>query len=401
MKICMICLCLGDVDKKPLIGGQENSVIRLSKALYDRGHEIIIITTLSLYSSSVQAKIIDLECGKIFPLSISGSYGSLSYGSEFMLKALYKMKKLHNKEKFDIIHGHSGYPILGSITGIGGKIFGIPSVHSLYCPVQTPFYKILLSQFYFSQIDVIISLSKNTKTSLRKIGIPDEKIKIVPPAIDLSTFNQFTSGKRVREDLNLKSNPLLLYVGDLTKTRGLHVLIEALSMIIEEFPNVKLLLAVNIPIKKYETKKFEIKEKISSLGLDDNVIPLGIVNNMPEIMAASNVFIAPYTDIEGIADYPVSMLEAMAVGKPVIASKVGGIPEILTHQKNGLLVRHNDPVELANAIVYMLNNKEEARKMRLKGAKLVSEKFKTEVIVDRLEKIYEVVISNYSGNRRC
>ena len=397
----MICLGLGDVDKKPLIGGHENTVIRLCEELYNRGHKVIIITTPSIHSCNPRSKTIGLKCGKIFSLSVSGSYGSLRYGLWFMLKALYKMKKLHNREKFDIIHGHSGYPVLGLVTGIGGKILNVPSIHTLYCSIQTPnIHKILLSRFYFSLINRIISLSKNTKYSLRRIGISKEKIKMVPPAIDVYSFNPSVS--ITKEDFDFKSDCfLLLYAGDLTKTRGLHVLIKALGIVVKQFPSTKLLMAVNMPIEKYETKNFEIKEKISFLGLDDNVIPLGIVNNMPQIMAASDIFIAPYLSIESIADYPLSLLEAMACGKSVIATKVGGIPEIMAPQKNGLLVRPNDPVDLANAIIYLLNNEEEARRMGFEGAKLVSENFRTEIVVDKLERIYGEVISNYSGNRRC
>lgn len=398
----MVCLGLGDVDKKPLIGGHENTVLRLCKELYNRSHKVMIITTPSIYSSNPRSKTISLEWGKIFSLSVSGSYGSLRYGLWFVLKVLYKMKKLHNKEKFDIIHGHSGYPVLGLVTGICGKILNVPSIHTLYCSIQTPnIHKILLSRFYFSLINGIISLSKNTEYSLRRIGIPKEKIKIVPPMIDTFSFNPSVSDG-IKEDFDLKSDcPLLLYVGDLTKTRGSHSLIEALSIVVNQFPSTRLLMAVNMPFEKYKEENFEIKEKIGSLGLNDNVIPLGIVNNMPQIMAASDIFIAPYLSIESIADYPLSLLEAMACGKPVIATKVGGIPEIIAPQKTGLLVRPNDPVDLANAIIYLLNNEEEARRMGSEGAKIISEKFKTEMVVDELERIYKEVISNYSGDRRC
>lgn len=393
MKICMICLCLGNVDEEPLIGGHENAAIRLSKALYERGHEITIITTPSRYSN-FQSRIVDLEWGKIFSLSISGSYPSLSYVLEFMLKAFYKMKKLHNKEKFDIIHGHAGYTTLGLITGIGGKILGVSSVHTLYYPVQTSGYKISLNRFYLSLIDVIISLSKNTEHSLKRMGVPAPKNMIISPAIDLSSFNPSISGESAKKSLNLKSyHPLLLYAGDLRKTKGLNVLIEALSMVTEHVPDAKLLMAVKMPLEKYKMEKLEIKEKISSLGLDDNVIPLGIVNNMPQIMAASDVFIAPYLSIEGIADYPISILEAMACGKPVIATKVGGIPEIVKHKINGLLVEPDNVHELKNALLYMLENKDEAKKMADNAAKYVAENYSMDAVVQKYEKLYADLIN--------
>ena len=405
MNICMICPGLGKSGGNAFIGGHENTVARLSKALFERGHEIIIITTPHLHPGNKPNK--GLYWAKVYSLPIYSPYLSFRYGLEFLLRALQKIKEINNRENFDIIHGHSGHPMPALITGIGGKIFGIPSVHTLYHSVggnrsyypHQFFLSKSVSKFYLSLPDRIIPLSKRNEESLKYMGIKDEKIKVIPPAIDLTHFNPSVSGEEVKKQLNLNSN-VLLYAGDLAKSRGADVLIDALNKVKKQIPEVKLLFAVNMSLEKYKMKKLEIKEKINSCGLNDDIIPLGIVNNMPEIMAVSDVFIAPYTDIEGIADYPVSILEAMAVGKSVIASKVGGIPEIIAHQKNGLLVRPNDPVELANAIIYLLNNKEEAIKMGFEGAKLVSEKFKTEIVVDKLERIYGEVISNYSGNRR-
>ena len=406
MNICMICPGLGNAGGNPFIGGHENNVATLSKALFERGHEISIITTPHLYSGNASTND-NLYWAKVFSLPVHSSYLSLRYGLQFLLQALQKIKKLNDKENFDILHGHSGHPMPALITGVGGKISGIPSIHTLYHTVDGSrsyyshqfFLSKPISKFYLSLPDKIITLSERTRRSLIGMGIKDEKICVIPPAIDLNRFNPSISGKEVKKQLNLDTN-ILLYVGDLAKSRGADVLIKALGKIKKQIPEIKLLFAVNMPLEKYKKERLEIKEKINFYDLNNNVIPLGIVNNMPEVMACCDAFIAPYRDIEGIADYPISILEAMAVGKPVIATGVGGIPEIISHRKNGLLVKPNDPVELANAIVYVLNNKREARIMGLEGTKLVSKKFKTEIIVDKLERLYEEVISNYSSNRR-
>ena len=405
MKICMICPGLGNTGGNALIGGPENIAARLSKALFQRGHEISIVTTPHLHPGN---KPNNSFYGEVYSLPIHSPYLSFRYGVELLLKSLWKIKEMSAKENFDIIHGHSGHPMPALITGIGGRILGIPSIHTLYCPMRGGgtyyphqiFLAKPISKFYLFQLDKIVTLSKRNKDGLKSMGIKDKKIEIITPVIDLTQFNQSISGEGVKKQLNLDTNPVLLYVGDLARSRGAHVLVEALNKLKNQFPDIKLLFAVNMPRERYKREKLEIKEKISSFGLNDNIIPLGIVNNMPQIMAASDVFIAPYTDIEGIVDYPISILEAMAVGKSVIASEVGGIPEIIAHHKNGLLIRPNDPIELAKAIVYMLNNKKEARKMGMNGAKTVSENFRTEKVVDKLEKVYEEVISNYSGSRR-
>lgn len=417
MKISMVCPEIGKSGGNAFIGGHVNNAVQLSKALFDRGHEITIITTPHRHPGNQPNN--GLEWAEVVCLPISGSYPSIKYGLEYTFKTLQKIRELHKIEKFDVIHGHSGFSMLGLITGIGGRITRVPSIHSIYSPIQPIishntvmfFSNKILSKFYLSQVNKIIAATKNIQCSLIMAGVPDYKIEMIPPGIDTKIYNPSISDNNVRKHFDIGSDqPLLLYVGNLTKIKGIHILIEALRIMTKQFPDAKLLMALNMPLSKYEEedsaglydteRDFEIKEKIKSYGLNDNIIPLGIVKNMPQIMAASDVFITPFLNTVGVVDYPTSLLEAMAVGKPVIATRVGGIPEIVKHKENGLLVEPNNVDELVAAILYMLNNKEEAKDMGKEGAKIISEKFRSETVADTLERIYEEVILNYSSNRR-
>ena len=417
IKICVICPEIGNSGGNAFIGGHVNNVVQLTKALSDRGHEITIITTPHRYPGDELNN--GLEWAEIYCLPMSGSYLSAKYGIEFALRALQKVRKLHTIKNFDIIHGHSGYSMLGLITGIGGRITRIPSIHSIYSPIQPIishntvmfFSNKILSKFYLSQVNKIIAVSKNVRDSLISAGLPQYKIEMMPPGIDTNMYNPSISGDNVRKYFGIGSDiPLLLYVGNLTKIKGIHIFIEALKIIVKQFPDIKLLMALNMPLSKYEEedsaglydteRDFEIKEKIKSYGLNDNVIPLGIVKNMPQVMAASDVFITPFLNTVGVVDYPTSLLEAMAVGKPVIATRVGGIPEIVKHKENGLLVEPGDVHELKNALLYILENKDEAKRMGENAAKYVAENYSVGAIVEKIERVYEGVISNYSGDRR-
>lgn len=414
----MICPEICNSGGSAFIGGHVNNVVQLSKALFDREHEITIVTTPHRHPGNQPNN--GLEWAEVVCLPISGLYPSIKYGLEFTFKTSQKIRELHKIEKFDVIHGHSGFSMLGLITGIGGRITRVPSIHSINSPIQPIishnsvmfFSNRILSKFYLSQVNKIIAVTENIQHSLTMAGVPHYKIEIVPPGIDISIYNPSISGGDVRKYFGIGSDlPLLLYVGNLTKIKGIHIFIEALKIIVKRFPDIKLLMALNMPLSKYEEedsaglydteRDFEIKEKIKSYGLNDNIIPLGIVKNMPQVMAASDVFITPFLNTVGVVDYPTSMLEAMAVGKPVIATRVGGIPEIVKHKENGMLVEPNNVDELVAAILYMLNNKEEAKNMGKEGAKTISEKFRLEIVVEELERIYEEVTSNYSGNRRC
>ena len=417
MKICVICPEIGNSGGNTFIGGHVNSVVQLSKALFDRGHEITIITTPHRYPGNQPDKDIFQGWAEVFTSPISGSYLSVRYGLEFAIKAIRKIKELHKHKKFDVIHGHSGYSMLALITGISAKTSNLPSIHSIYCPIQVAggnvvklFSNKILSKFYFSQVDKIIAVTENVQCSLTKAGIAENEIAEIPLGINTELYNPNASAGDVRKGYNIdQDQPILTYVGNLTLQKGLSVLIDALNIVTKEISDIKLLMVLNLPLERYAKPDkldvdmgliFKIKEKIKQYGLEDNIIPLGLLDNMPQIMAASDVFITPFLNTVGIVDYPTSMLEAMAVGKPVIATRVGGIPEIVKHKENGMLVEPNDVDELVNGIRYVVNNKEEAKNMGKEGAKMISEKFRLEIVVDELERIYEEGISNYSGNRR-
>ena len=422
MKICMIGAEITPT-RGVFVGSPSVNIMRLSTELSKKNHQIHIVSTLSRSRSFTDSHIVtlnttedsepggnlDLGWGTIHPLHIKGDYLSLRYGLKFAIKSFGEVKRLSKKGGIQLIHGHSGYPISGLITGIIGKFLKLPSVHTLYCPVQKPvhdhkhkiFSSTILTKRYFSNIDTIIAISTNVKNSLEKIGISTEKIRIIPPAIDTEKFNPSISGKKIRDHLGLNQNDfVLLFIGNLSITKGIDILLDAMK-IINRTSNLKLIMTLDYPLPGHEKRKSEIMGKIESFGIKSNIIQIGLVENIAVVMAACNVLVVPFLATVGPSDYPMPILEAMAVGKPVIATRVGGISEIVKPYENGLLIEPNNVDELVAAILYMLSNKEEAKNMGKKTAKIISEIFRSEIVADELEKIYGEVISNYSGNRRC
>jgi len=247
-----------------------------------------------------------------------------------------------------------------------------------------------MAKYCLRKLDLIIVLSENTKKSLENI-VPENKIRIIPPLIDTSRYNPKITDSSDREESDEK-NDTLLFIGNLTKSKGVEILIKALKIVKEDFPDIKLLMGIDIPLKKFLMEDIKIKHQIKELGLDQNVIPLGIIKNLPEVMARSDIFVAPFTSTHGPADYPLSILEAMASGLPVIATNVGGIPEIVRHGENGLLIEPNNSFELAECINYLLRNEEERKRMGRKGAKFVKDL--SNDIVRNYEFMYEDLASD-------
>ena len=409
MNICMICPEIGNAGGNAFIGGHVNNVLRLSKALSKRGHEITIITTPHRHPGNDNDKNIDWA--EVISLPINEPYPSIQYGLHYMLKTLITLKRLKRYKKFDIIHGHSGFSTLGLITGLSGKIINVPSVHSIYCPVKPTssrnFIMMIsnsfLTKFYLSLISKIVAVSNNSSASLVSCGIMASKIERIPPSVDTLTFRKNNFKNNLRENLNIDRNDkLILYVGNLTKIKGINILLEAFREILFEFKDVKLLLVLNMPIFKYLNNEknglystehnFEIKEMINNYGLSGYVIPIGLVDNLPEIMASCDVFVTPFLNTVGVLDYPLSLLEAMSCGLPVIATNVGGIPEIIKNGENGLLIDPNDINGLRDALLCLLRDQPKARLLGDNAASFVSSNFETEIICEDYERIYESLL---------
>lgn len=409
MNICMICPEIGDAGGNAYIGGHVNNVLRLSKELSKRGHKITIITTPHRHPGNDYDKKIDWA--EVISLPINEPYPSMQYGLHYMFKTLLTLRKIKKYKKFDIIHGHSGYSTLGLITGLSGKIHNVPTVHSIYCPVKPTssrnFIMIIsnrfLSKFYLSQISKIVAVSHNSSSSLVSCGIRPSKIERIPPSVDTLKYRKNNFKNNFRKNLNLDPNDkLILYIGNLTKIKGIHILLEAFRDILLKFKKVKLLLVLNMPICKYLNNEknglyssehnFEIKETINKYGLSDYVIPMGLVDNLPEIMASCDVFVTPFLNTVGVLDYPLSLLEAMSCGLPVIATNVGGIPEIIQNGENGFLINPNDVNGLRDALSCLLKDEQKARTMGNNAASFVSSNLETEIICKNYENIYRSLL---------
>ena len=386
------------------IGGLVNNVVRLAKGLSEKGHNIYIIT--SDVNNVLHNKILSFSWGKIYPIYIHSKYNSPGIGVEFLIKSIPKIIKEQRETKFDIFHFHSGYSAFGLVPTLSNVFLKVPTIFTLYSPIQSKplkdrkgIYQRLSSNFFsrifLSNAGKITAVSRNTKKSLKNIGFEEEDIVFTPPVIDTTFFNPLLPKQQKREELGIPMGmKMILYCGNWAVWKGVDVLIDAMPELVKEYPDIKLVTAWGEAYDWYDERKVMISKKIKELGLDKNAIELGIVKDIEKLMAASDVFVAPFRNTDGVADQPVSILEAMACGKPVVTTNVGGIPEIITHKINGLLVEPDNVQELKDAILYIIENKNEAIDMGDNAAKYVAENYSVDVVVQKYEKVYEDLIKS-------
>jgi len=398
MKICLVAPRVGKV-RGVFIGGSANNVVNLSKELAKR-HEVHLVTSPPIGTSEVEG--IDwCQVHQIYP---KGSASGLRYGFEFLLKAIYTIKKLHETENFEVMNSHSGTPKLGLISGLAGEICKVPSIHTLYTPITPPSeidkkqhamfsnYRLFSGPFFsklqLSKLDCIIAISNNVEKSISRVF--NKKIEVIPPCIDTSRFNSPNLNTfNLKNKFELDDKMTITFLGDEREARGLRILIKAIKEVRKKV-DVRVIIVAG-------REKEKVRGKIK--GIEDLVVLLDIVD-MPSVLAISDIFVAPILSTFDIADIPLSILEAMAAGKPVIASNIGGIPEIIEHQKNGILVEPGDSEALADAIVSLLENKDEKERIGRNARIHAKQYFSTKRVAEEYEKVYEEILKVYNRAKR-
>jgi len=361
----------------PSVGGVETVVRNVSMELAKRGHEVYVVTTPFDVTTMRQVSMYGVEERDgviIYKLKA----GRLRVGYARLLKEL---KETLKEIRPEIVHEHNLHPHLFQLAKWKDD-YNYKLVAELHHPaVNLDFFtqKILLPFVTYwlkkesPSIDVFLAHTKLEKFWLMSEGIREDSIKVTePPFISSKLFSC-----QPKEPSN--SNRLL-YLGRVVPKKGLHILLRALSLV----NDAELVIA-----GPYEKRYFEKLQKlVAKLKLEDRVSFKGKVTEEEKIDLMSNcsVLVCPT-----LADYhPIVLLEAQALGVPVIATKVGAIPEIVINDETGLLVEPNDELELAKAIETLLND-DVLRLSFSRKAREFAKNFTVDVAVDRLETLYYAV----------
>lgn len=301
------------------------------------------------------------------------------------------------KEKFDIVHTHTPKPAL--LGQLAAKLAGAPiiinTIHGLYFTQDSSFLKrkffIFIEKMSAECSDLIFSQNKEDIATLIKENIAKpEKIKYLGNGINLQKFNpqRFTEEniRQKKQELNLPPDYKIIgIVGRLVKEKGYFELFSALKEVLEIFPKT-LLLAIGPqePEKKDGFDALAVKE----FGIEKNVIFLGQRHDLDQLYPVMDIFVLPSWR-EG---FPRTIIEAMAMQKPIIATDIRGCREALENNKEGLLIPAKKSAKLAQALIFLLTNKQEAMRLA-ESAKIKAEKeFNEEFVFDKIKTEYQKLI---------
>ncbi len=270
------------------------------------------------------------------------------------LPTVMRFVRLIRERRIAVVHTHlSSATFLGSIAA---RIAGVPSVATVHGFNNPTWYRFAPK---------IIAVSRAVKEHLASVGLPESKIEVVYNGIPLERYEPLPVAKAKRACGRDPNGPLVGVFGRLVPEKGQSVALMAWVEVLSAIPSARLILAG-------DGKDREILEAFcEEKGIASNVEFAGFVPDPRGLMAACDVVVVPSLK-EG---FGLAAVEAMALERPVIASEIGGLPEIISGGENGLLFPAGDAFGLAEAIVRLINGPELAVKLGKAGRQTVEERF--------------------------
>jgi glycosyltransferase involved in cell wall biosynthesis len=250
-------------------------------------------------------------------------------------------------------------------------------------------YYYFLWELLYKKYDSIIAVSDEVANAIRKWYFVDKKkIYTVYNGVETNLFcpNQ-SQRERIRREIGISDKEkVLLFFSFVTKQKGLHLLIKVLPNILKNYDYVKLLV---VGEGNYLA---DARQTVRKLGLDSYVVFTGHIphEEVPNYINASDLFIFPTLRQEGM---PFSLLEAMACQKPVIASRIGGIPSVIDDGINGMLIPPGNVSKLIETILFLLKNEDIADKLADNAREKAVKKFSLDRMIEETIKVFEMAVT--------
>lgn len=367
------------------IGGTERHVVNLARRL---DHSKFEMSMACLHKQGPFLK--DIERLQI-PVE-EYSIGSLR--SRKALTEQVRCARAIRSNQIEIVHTYGFYSNVFGVPAakLGGATRVIASIRDTleFPPIQRFAHKFVcqLADYIFVNAEVI-------KRQLVSYGYNRDKIKVIKNGIDLSRFARKNESGKLRQEFGLyPSAPVVVVLSRLSRIKGIGPFLEAAALVTKRCEDARFLIVGDINDDPGYTAT--LKRQAVRLGLGRRVIFAGFRLDVPEILSEATISVLPCETGEGLSN---SILESMAVGLPVIATTVGGNPEIVADGRTGLLVPPGDPGALAQAISLLLADPDMARRFGAAGKQRVVEEFSLERMVRVTEKFYLDLLES-GGNPR-
>jgi len=385
VRILLVSLCFFRVPPRKG-GGVDYHTYKLANALAELGcevHYIVDVADEAIFHENVI--LYQAECPSL-PLRV----GFLGWVRNHFVANMFAFKSvlsalIRESFDFDIIHNH------GNLSNLLTSMFkkSIPLVYTVHNPtpwsctypssnerlIRISAHKIV-EQPTWQRANYIIALSKAIKGEIMRWGIPDEKIGVIHNGVDTSVFSPSLPSRKDAQEKYGINNPYCLFVGQLTRRKGVDYLLKALAPV-----NIKCVIVGDGHERKslmLLAKNFGISNKVSFTG----AVPL---KDLRELYAGASFFVFPSV-AEGM---PLTILEAMSSGLPVIATNIPGTDEVVRENYNGFLVQPRDVKALRSRIQVLTEDCKFCKKMGDNARRFVVRNFSWRSTAEKTVEIYQ------------
>jgi len=351
------------------VGGVETGTLDLAAYLVKQGHKAVVV-------SNGGSLVKELE-----------STGAVHYQLPVHEKSLFtvlrmvpRLAEIITKEEIDIVHARSRVPAwIAYFACRKTKRVFITTCHGYYR--KHPF------SFAMGWGRRVIVLSNViARHMIEDFGVPHERIKLVPRSVDLEKFRYISPDKKRKNEFSVG------IIGRLTPLKGHLHFIKAMAYVARSVPHLKVWVIGDAPRSK-EAYKEQVHVLVKRLGLWHCTQFLGNQRDIPAVMANLDLLVLATTAHEAFGRV---IIEAQASGVPVIATRVGGVVDIIEDKKTGLLVSPADPAGIAQAAIKIYKDAQFGRLLAENAYKKVKEKYSIGLMADNTLKVYKEALSNFN-----
>ncbi len=369
-------------------GGAADIVLSIVKNLDLERFQVSLISGLTQYPTKELQEIKKKDVRLIFIPFLRRNINPIL---DFF--ALFKLYRLFQKGKYDIVHTHTAKAgALGRLSAWAAKVpivIHSPHGHDFYGyfgPLRSKAI-VLLERFLSRFSDKIVALTELDKQDHVGFGVAkEEKLEVIYSGVDLERFIRVEIDvNRKKEELGIPSgSPIVGMVARLEPIKGPIYFIEAARKILDRKKEVRFLVVGDGSLRRH------LEKKARQLKIFYKVIFCGFRSDIPEILELMDVVVLPSLN-EGMGR---SLVEAQASGKPVVATKVGGIPEVVKDRETGFLVSPKDSSALAGAILNLLEDRALAKRMGGLAREWARSKFDLKLTIGKFLSLYENLIKS-------
>lgn len=297
------------------------------------------------------------------------------------VRAAWRLAKVIRTREIQVAHAHKGrartLALLAGLMGARSKLVLNRGV-SFHVP------RVRRVGYTSRRVHAIVAVCESIKRDLVATGVPAQKIEVIYSGTDVARFHPGLDGQAIRRELGLTGEHFLITQIGVRSWRGWSDVLEAMTRIAPEVPRARLLFVGAPP-----PRIVELGERARERGLDGRVLVLGHREDVPQILAASDVVVDASYAGAGLTG---SIREALACERPVVATDLAGMPELVVDGETGLLVPPRDPDALARAIRRLLENPTWAHTMARAGGKRVDAHFSLRAKLDATEALYRRLV---------